>query len=195
MIQLFTLVTSTWGSSHLRLREPRDKSAHIRTFVADIVELLLSCSPLFQLCTDVFQPMRLFSSTDMMCDSKLKLTLCSSRSMSSSAGADEPQQRTTINCWFHWTYSGSRPVRRMRCEFTASVFFSITEEKTEEVFKALESRLTKHFFYFELKWSPKSVEALLELIFYNPLFLCVLSLSLCAPTFSLLMFLKGWWEK
>lgn len=83
----------------------------------------------------------------------------------------------------------------MRCEFRASVCFSATQEKAEEVFKALESRLTKQFFSFELKWSPKSVEALLELIFYNPPFLCVLSLSLCAPTFSLLMFLKGWWEK
>lgn len=33
----------------------------------------------------------------------------------------------------------------------------------------------------KVKWSPKSVEAVQELIFYNPLFLCISSLS--PPTF------------
>lgn len=46
---------------------------------------------------------------------------------------------------------------------------------------------------FKLKWPPESAEAVLELIFYNPFFLCRPSL-LSLHQLSAQMCIKGWWE-
>lgn len=54
------------------------------------------------------------------------------------------------------------------------------KSETVGVFKSVWKSPRQTVFLLWVKWSPKSVEAVLELISYNPLFLCIFSLFRCS---------------